>query len=63
MAGGLDKRALAEDKQAIDKELEQVPWLLEQGGYIPMLDHDIPPDVSWANFVYYRDKLNRICGG
>ena len=63
MAGGIDKRALAKDKKAIDKELEQVPWLLDQGGYIPMLDHDVPPDVSWENFVYYRETLNKICEG
>lgn len=63
ISGGIDKRALALDKKAIDKELEQVPWLLEQGGYIPKVDHEIPPDVSWANFVYYREKLNRICEG
>lgn len=63
MAGGIDKRALAKGKKEIDEELKQIPWLLEQGGFIPMLDHDVPPDVSWKNFVYYRESLNRICAG
>lgn len=61
MLGGLDKRALARGKNAIDKELEyKVPFMLEQGGYIPYADHLIPPDVSWKDFVYYREKLDTL---
>ena len=63
MIGGIDKRALAKDRTAIDQALANVPWLLGQGGYVPMLDHDVPPDVSWDNFVYYREQLARICEG
>jgi uroporphyrinogen decarboxylase len=58
--GGLDKRALAQDAAAIDRELEKTATLLRQGGYIPMADHLIPPDVPWANFVYYRRRLAEL---
>ena len=55
--GGLDKRALTQDRAAIDRELEKAKALLGQGGYVPMADHLIPPDVPWENFVYYRRRL------
>ncbi len=56
--GGIDKRALAKDQPAIDAELEKrMPSLLQRGGYIPTVDHHVPPDVSWDNFVYYRRRV------
>ena len=62
--GGLDKRALAQGKEAIDRELEaKVPPLLRQGGYIPFADHLVPPEISWENFVYYRRRLAEMIGG
>jgi len=56
--GGIDKRMLAKGKKEIDRELEaKIPFMLKRGGYIPHVDHHIPPDVSLENFVYYRDRL------
>ena len=60
MMGGFDKMTFNKDKDAIDRELEIVTWLISRGGYIPYGDHSIPPDASWENFIYYREKLNRI---
>jgi uroporphyrinogen decarboxylase len=58
LIGGLDKVAISRGPEAIDRELEtKVPPLLRRGGYIPMADHLVPPDVSWDDFVYYRRKL------
>jgi hypothetical protein len=60
MQGGIDKKALAAGRQAIDCELEaKVPVALV-GGYIPHVDHGVPPDVSWENFCYYRRKLDAM---
>jgi uroporphyrinogen decarboxylase len=60
MQGGIDKKALAAGKEAIDHELEaRVPVALS-GGYIPHVDHGVPPDISWDNFRYYRRKLDRM---
>jgi len=62
--GGIDKRALAQDHAAIDRELERrLPSLLRRGGYIPTVDHHVPPDVSWSNFVYYRQRVADLCEG
>ncbi len=56
--GGIDKRMLARGKKEIDEELEgKIPFMLKRGGYIPHVDHHIPPDVSLENFVYYRNRL------
>jgi hypothetical protein len=64
LSGGIDKRVLARDRHAIRAELEaKLPPLLEQGGYIPTLDHSVPPDVPYQNFLYYlelkREMLRR----
>jgi uroporphyrinogen decarboxylase len=61
MIGGVDKRALARGKDAIDLELEHkiFPTVL-RGGYVPTVDHLVPPDVPWPDFVYYRERLNNF---
>lgn len=61
LMGGIDKRELAKDKQAIENEvLRIVPPMLEKGGYIPMTDHDVPPEVSHENFLYYLDFIRNL---
>jgi hypothetical protein len=60
MQGGIDKKALALGPEAIDHELAaRVPVVLA-GGYIPHVDHAIPPDVSFSNFCYYRRRLDAM---
>lgn len=59
MSGGIDKRVLAQGKDAINKHLEHIiPNMLKRGGYIPTCDHNVPSDVSLDNYIYYR---RRIC--
>jgi len=57
---GIDKRALATGPKAMDKELERVAPLVREGGYIPSMDHSIPPDVPFANYCYFMEKLRTI---
>lgn len=62
MYGGVDKRALALGPEAIDAELARcVPVALE-GGYIPTVDHSLPPDISYANFQYYWQRKKQMLG-
>jgi uroporphyrinogen decarboxylase len=62
--GGIDKRAIAAGKAAIDHELEpKVRQTLRAEGYIPHCDHGVPPDVSWQDFVYYRRRLRELARG
>lgn len=60
MTGGIDKRALARGKSAIDQELKDKLSLVDKGGYVPTLDHSIPPDVSYENFCYYWKQKKRL---
>ena len=61
LLGGLNKMKIAAGREAIDAELEaKIPFMLAHGGYIPHVDHMVPPDVSWEHFKYYRQKLNQL---
>jgi uroporphyrinogen decarboxylase len=53
--GGVDKRELAKDRDAIRAHLREFIPLIEEGGFIPTVDHAVPPDISWDNFRYYND--------
>ncbi len=59
--GGIDKKELAGGQEQIDAELERrLPGMVSKGGFIPMGDHQIPPDVSWENYLYYRRRLAQL---
>ncbi len=62
LIGGVDKRALIKGGKAIDKELERLTPLLEEGGYIPMVDHRCPPEVSYQTYLYYLKKKREWIG-
>jgi uroporphyrinogen decarboxylase len=53
--GGVDKRVLPRGPAAIREHLRELVPLIEEGGFIPTVDHTVPPDVSWDNFRYYMD--------
>jgi hypothetical protein len=61
--GGVDKRVLANGRDAIRVHLRELIPLIETGGYIPTVDHLIPPDVSWDNFRYYMEMKEALLGG
>ncbi|MGQ9681447.1 MAG: uroporphyrinogen decarboxylase family protein [Anaerolineae bacterium] len=61
--GGVDKRILAEGPAAIDEHLRLLQPLIEEGGFIPSVDHTVPPDVSWPNFQYYMRSKARLLRG
>ena len=61
--GGIDKRELSKGKTEIDEEvIPKVSYLLQKGGYIPSIDHAIPPDISFENFCYYRNLIKKLSG-
>jgi len=62
--GGIDKRKIAAGKAAIDRELaSKGPAVLGAGGYIPCYDRGVPPDMSWEDFSYYRERLTELVQG
>jgi uroporphyrinogen decarboxylase len=63
MMGGIDKTRLARGRDAIRREvMYKVPPLVKRGGYLPGVDHAVPPDISLENFAYFADLLKRLCG-
>lgn len=63
MWGGVDKRVLARGREAIRRHLREFIPLIEEGGFIPTVDHTVPPDVSWDNFRYYMDAKIALLRG
>jgi hypothetical protein len=63
MLGGIDKRALARGHREILDEVKAKAPLIEGGGYVPHVDHAIPPDVSLKNYLTYRGILERAVEG
>ncbi len=58
MRGGMDKRVLAEGKEAIDRMVYSVlPDMKKRGGYIPVCDHGVPEEVSFENYMHFRKRL------
>jgi uroporphyrinogen decarboxylase len=62
MVGGVDKRALACGRRAIDAEVSRLAPLIAEGGFIPTIDHAVPPDVPLDDFRYYLDVKRRLIG-
>ena len=63
IGGTIDKRALAKDKKAIREEvMSKVPFLLEQGGYFPSVDHSVPSNVTFENYCYYINLMREVAG-
>ena len=60
LMGGVDKKALIEGPAAIDRELYRIKDVVFEGGYIPHIDHRVPPDVSLKNYLYYLKKKKEV---
>lgn len=59
--GGIDKRALSVSEEAIRTEVDRrVPRMIAQGGYIPMLDHSVPTNVTLARFRYFLEWVRNV---
>ena len=60
LIGGVDKFELMKGTKEIDEELMRLMPIVEQGGYIPCMDHKVPPTVSLYNYQYYIEKKARL---
>ena len=62
MWGNVDKRALARGEEAIDAEIARLAPVVESGGFIPLVDHSVPDDVPYANYLYYLRRRKELTG-
>jgi uroporphyrinogen decarboxylase len=60
LLGGVDKRALIAGRRAIDVEISRLRDLRDQGRYIPCVDHRVPPDVTYDNYLYYLEAKQNL---
>jgi len=59
--GNIGIRTVAAGKKAIDEAIDtKVRPLLDGGGYIPTLDDQASPDISWENYSYYINRLREL---
>jgi hypothetical protein len=64
MFGGVDKRSIASGTERIREELNyRLASVLPTGGYVPFVDHFIPPDVSWQDYQAFREQLYEVAVG
>jgi len=56
LIGGVDKRALAHSREAIQAEVARRFKTAREGGYIPCVDHNVSADISFENFSYYVEQ-------
>lgn len=60
--GGIDKRIIALGKPHIDRHLNEImPAMKKRGGYIPTCDHGVPMEVSFEDYIYFRERLSEYC--
>ncbi len=60
--GGFDKHILARSQAEIEAEVHRLTPLVEEGGYIGFCDHRVPPDVPYANYLFYLETVRREWG-
>lgn len=61
MIGGVDKRALSLGNDAILREVSKIGALVKRGGYIPSVDHKVPPEVSLEAYMFYLKGKSKRC--
>jgi len=62
LMGGVDKTKLQGSKEDILNELKRLEKVVEQGGFIPHIDHRCPPDVPYENYLYYLENKKAMLG-
>jgi uroporphyrinogen decarboxylase len=60
--GGIDKKEIAKGGDKLRAEVDRIIPLVEDGGYIPELDHSVHPDIDWPTFCHYLDYLTKRMG-
>jgi uroporphyrinogen decarboxylase len=62
LVGGIDKRELTKGRREIEQEVRRLAPLIEDGGYIPTVDHAVPPDVPYENWLAYLEVKRALLG-
>jgi uroporphyrinogen decarboxylase len=61
MMGGIDKRAIAAGKHAVEVQFNAlVPAMAQRGGFIPHVDHAVASDLPFQHYCHYRRLLGEM---
>ena len=60
MCGSIPKSCMTIGFDAIDREIDKIMPLVQEGGFIPALDDMVSPEVSWENYKHYVMRLQSI---
>ena len=61
LIGAFDKMIMHLGESKMRKEFERLLPVIKQGGFIPSVDHQTPPDVSIENYRCYVSLLEEYC--
>lgn len=59
--GAFDKTSMHSGEHAMRQEFERLLPVVRQGGFIPSVDHQTPPDVSLEQYRCYVSLLKEYC--
>ncbi len=64
LQGGIDKRELRFGRDQLRAEVaKRYAAARRHGGYVPHVDHGVPPDIPLRNFLYYVELARGYCDG
>jgi uroporphyrinogen decarboxylase len=64
VTGGIDKRELRFSREQVRAEVvRRYQAARAHGGYIPMVDHGVPPDIPLRNFLYMVELIKGFAEG
>ena len=62
LIGGIDKRAVARGRAAIDAEIERNRAVIDEGGFLPAIDHSVSADISFDDYRYFLEAIQQALG-
>lgn len=62
LIGGFDKHILCDSKAEIENEVIRLLPLVEEGGFIGCIDHLVPPDVPYENYLFFVQAIRKFWG-
>ena len=61
MIGAFDKTMMHQGEEEIRQEFERLLPVMRQGGFIPCVDHQTPPEVPLERYKVYVSLLKEYC--
>ena len=53
---------MLESEEQIEEELKRITPLVEQGAFVPHVDHRVPPNITLENYRYYLKRKRETFG-